>query len=38
VRGPVATDAPVGHLANQWTIPLGARAELSARGLALATD
>lgn len=38
VRGPVATGAPVGHLANQWTIPLGARAELSARGLALATD
>jgi muramoyltetrapeptide carboxypeptidase len=38
VRGPVVTGAPVGHLADQWTIPLGARAELSARGLALAAD
>jgi len=37
VRGPVATGAPVGHLADQWTLPLGARVELSARGLALAT-
>ena len=36
VRGPVASGAPIGHVADQWTLPLGARAELSARGLALA--
>lgn len=36
VRGPVAFGAPIGHLADQWTLPLGARAELSASGLALA--
>ncbi|MEO8880038.1 MAG: LD-carboxypeptidase [Gemmatimonadaceae bacterium] len=36
VRGPVVSDAPVGHIADQWTLPLGARAELSpARGLVL---
>jgi muramoyltetrapeptide carboxypeptidase len=35
VRGPVATGAPIGHVADQWTLPLGARAELSARGLTL---
>ena len=38
VRGPVACNAPIGHVSEQWTIPLGARAELSAAGLALASD
>lgn len=38
VRGPVAFGAPIGHVPNQWTLPLGARAELSARGLAFAAD
>ncbi|MGH7622488.1 MAG: S66 peptidase family protein [Gemmatimonadaceae bacterium] len=38
VRGPVAVGAPIGHLAAQWTLPLGARAELSARGLTLVSD
>ena len=37
VRGPVVCDIPCGHVPDQWTIPLGARAELSrSRGLALA--
>ena len=37
VRGPVVSNAPVGHIPDQWTLPLGARAELSpARGLVLA--
>ena len=37
VRGPVVSNAPVGHVPDQWTLPLGLRAELSpARGLALA--
>ncbi len=37
VPGPVVSDAPVGHIPDQWTLPLGARAELSpARGLVLA--
>ena len=36
VRGPVVSNAPVGHIPDQWTLPLGARAELSpARGLVL---
>jgi muramoyltetrapeptide carboxypeptidase len=36
VRGPVICNAPIGHVPDQWTIPLGARAELShPRGLAL---
>ena len=38
VRGPVAVSAPIGHLADQWTLPLGARVELSARGLGLAPE
>ncbi|MEP7067507.1 MAG: LD-carboxypeptidase, partial [Gemmatimonadota bacterium] len=37
VRGPVVCDIPCGHIPDQWTIPLGARAELDrSRGLALA--
>ncbi len=37
VRGPVACNAPVGHIPNQWTLPLGARAELSpTHGLVMA--
>jgi len=37
VRGPVVCDIPCGHVSDQWTIPLGARAELSrSRGLVLA--
>lgn len=37
VRGPVVRDIPCGHVPDQWTIPLGARAELSrSRGLVLA--
>jgi muramoyltetrapeptide carboxypeptidase len=37
VRGPVVSDIPCGHIPDQWTLPLGARAELShARGLVLA--
>jgi muramoyltetrapeptide carboxypeptidase len=37
VRGPVVCNAPIGHIPDQWTLPLGARAELSpARGLVLA--
>ncbi len=37
VQGPVVSNAPVGHIPDQWTLPLGARAELSpARGLVLA--
>lgn len=36
VGGPVVSNAPVGHIPDQWTLPLGARAELSpARGLVL---
>jgi muramoyltetrapeptide carboxypeptidase len=35
VRGPVADGAPIGHLPDQWTLPLGAPVELSARGLRL---
>jgi muramoyltetrapeptide carboxypeptidase len=36
VRGPVVSNAPVGHIPDQWTLPLGAGAELSpARGLVL---
>jgi len=36
VRGPVVSSAPVGHVPDQWTLPLGGRAELSPdRGLAL---
>jgi muramoyltetrapeptide carboxypeptidase len=38
VRGPVVSDVPSGHVADQWTFPLGARAELSrSRGLVLAS-
>jgi len=38
VRGPVVSDVPCGHVADQWTFPLGARAELSRpRGLVLAS-
>lgn len=29
VHGPVVSDAPIGHVPDQWTLPLGARAELS---------
>jgi muramoyltetrapeptide carboxypeptidase len=37
VHGPCIADVPLGHIADQWTLPLGARAELSATsGLALA--
>jgi muramoyltetrapeptide carboxypeptidase len=37
VRGPVVCDVPCGHIPDQWTLPLGARAELSrSRGLVLA--
>jgi len=37
VRGPVVCDVPFGHVADQWTFPLGARAELSpSHGLVLA--
>ena len=37
VRGPVVCDVPCGHVADQWTFPLGARAELSrSHGLVLA--
>jgi muramoyltetrapeptide carboxypeptidase len=37
VRGPIVSNAPVGHVPDQWTLPLGGRAELSPdRGLALA--
>lgn len=37
VRGPVVCDVPCGHVADQWTFPLGARASLSVTaGLALA--
>lgn len=36
VRGPVVRDIPCGHVPDQWTIPLGACAEMSrARGLVL---
>jgi len=36
VMGPVVSNAPIGHIADQWTLPLGARAELSpSRGLVL---
>lgn len=36
VRGPVVRDIPCGHVPDQWTIPLGARAEMSrSRGLVL---
>jgi muramoyltetrapeptide carboxypeptidase LdcA involved in peptidoglycan recycling len=39
VRGPVVCDVPFGHVADQWTFPLGARAELSpSHGLVLATS
>jgi muramoyltetrapeptide carboxypeptidase len=39
VRGPVVCDVPCGHVADQWTFPLGARAELSrSRGLVLASS
>jgi muramoyltetrapeptide carboxypeptidase len=39
VRGPVVSHAPVGHVPDQWTLPLGVRAELSpARGLVLAAE
>ena len=39
VRGPVVSNAPVGHIPDQWTLPLGARAELAlARGLVLAAQ
>jgi muramoyltetrapeptide carboxypeptidase len=37
VRGPVVSNAPIGHVPDQWTLPLGARAELlPSRGLVLA--
>lgn len=37
VRGPVVSNAPIGHVPDQWTLPLGAHAELApARGLVLA--
>ncbi|HMI58979.1 MAG TPA: LD-carboxypeptidase [Gemmatimonadaceae bacterium] len=37
VRGPVVSNAPIGHVPDQWTLPLGAQAELApARGLVLA--
>jgi muramoyltetrapeptide carboxypeptidase len=37
VRGPVVSNAPIGHVPDQWTLPLGARAELvPGRGLVLA--
>ena len=37
VRGPVVSNAPIGHVPDQWTLPLGARAELlPTRGLVLA--
>lgn len=37
VRGPVVCDIPCGHVSDQWTIPLGARAEMSrSQGLVLA--
>jgi muramoyltetrapeptide carboxypeptidase len=37
MMGPVVSNAPIGHIPDQWTLPLGARAELSpSRGLALA--
>ena len=37
VRGPVVSNAPIGHVPDQWTLPLGAGAELApARGLVLA--
>jgi muramoyltetrapeptide carboxypeptidase len=37
VRGPVVCDVPCGHVPDQWTFPLGARAELSgSHGLVLA--
>ena len=37
VRGPVVSNAPIGHVPDQWTLPLGARAELiPERGLVLA--
>ena len=37
VRGPVVSDAPIGHVPDQWTLPLGAQAELlPSRGLVLA--
>jgi muramoyltetrapeptide carboxypeptidase len=36
VRGPVLINAPIGHVPEQWTLPLGARAELMpTRGLVL---
>ena len=39
VRGPVVCDVPCGHVADQWTFPLGARAELSlSHGLVLASS
>jgi muramoyltetrapeptide carboxypeptidase len=38
VRGPVVSNAPIGHVPDQWTLPLGAQAELlPSRGLVLAT-
>ena len=37
VRGPVVSNAPIGHVPDQWTLPLGAQAELGpSRGLVLA--
>jgi muramoyltetrapeptide carboxypeptidase len=37
VRGPVVSNAPIGHVPDQWTLPLGVRAELvPERGLVLA--
>jgi muramoyltetrapeptide carboxypeptidase len=39
VRGPVVRDIPCGHVPDQWTIPLGARAEMSrSRGLVLTSS
>jgi muramoyltetrapeptide carboxypeptidase len=39
VRGPVVCGIPCGHLADQWTFPLGVRAELSpSHGLVLAAS
>jgi muramoyltetrapeptide carboxypeptidase len=39
VRGPVVGDLPCGHVADQWTFPLGARAALSpSHGLVLAPE
>jgi muramoyltetrapeptide carboxypeptidase len=39
VRGPVVCNVPCGHVADQWTFPLGVRAELSvSHGLVLASS